>query len=33
MASGSELTIKSPIRVVHSIRVAAEGVPEPRLTE
>jgi hypothetical protein len=33
MAGGSELTIKSPIRVMHRIRVAAEGLPEPRFTE
>jgi hypothetical protein len=33
MAGGSELTIKAPIRVVHSIRMAAERLPEPRSTE
>jgi hypothetical protein len=33
MASGSELAIKAPIRVVLSIRMVAEGLPEPRFTE
>jgi hypothetical protein len=33
MASGSELAIKAPIRVVLSIRVVAEALLEPRFTE